>query len=137
MTPLNPLPFVGFTLTLPDNATVVEADPAPYNNTNELILYNTDTTNRIFMQIQKVDSGPLPAAGTIVESNSTIIPAGGSLSLCIGMEGDRVPLGTTAFWLANPGQGFNILFLAESGTNVELNITYVQGMGGATGSGSC
>lgn len=136
MTPLSPFPFEGFTITLPDNLTVVEAAPQPYANTKDLIVYNTDTTNRIFMTIYPVGTaGVLPPAGSITEANSTIIPAGGSLSICIGMEGDRVALGTAAKWAAIPGQNFTLLFKAEAGVNLKLNITYVQGMGGSSGPG--
>lgn len=136
MTELSPYPFEGFTLTLPNNLTVVEALPQPYSNTKDIILYNTDTTSRIFMTIWPVGTaGVLPPAASITEANSTIIPAGGSLALCIGMEGDRVALNTAAKWAVTPGQNFTLVFKAEAGVDLKLNITYVQGIGGASGPG--
>lgn len=138
MTPLSPFPFEGFTVTLPDNLTVVEAAPQPYSNTKDLIVYNTDTTNRVFMRIWNVGTaGVLPPAASITEFNSTIIPPGGSLSLCIGTEGDRVALGTVAKWAADPGQNYTLVFLAEAGVNLKVNVTYVQSIGGSSGNGNC
>lgn len=131
---VSPYPFTGFTITLPDNLTVVEADPQPYSNTKDLIVYNTDTTNRVFMTTWPVGTaGVLPPAGSITELNSQVIPAGGSQSLCIGMEGQRVAYGTVASWAAEPGQNYTLVFKAEAGVNVKVNITYVQGIGGSSG----
>lgn len=132
LTPLSPLPIVGFTLTLPDAVTVVDADPGPYSNTKEILLLN-GSASRIFVQMRVLEGIPLvlPAAGTITAANSTIIPANGSLSLCIGPEGCRNQIASLAFWLEpNPGSRIALVFLAESGVNLELNVTYIQNAGG-------
>jgi len=133
MTPLSPLPFVGFSLTLLDNLTVVEADPQPFSNTKEVIFLNGSPDDRIFVRVADLSAG-LPIAGDVTAANSSIIPAGGSLSLCIGPEGERNALGTVAFWaIPTPGSKLGIVFKAESGADVELNVTYVQCLGGGTG----
>lgn len=135
VSPLSPLPLVGFTLTLPDNGTVVEADPAPFNNTKELVVLNLDGDNRVFMQIVDVGEPPaLPAAVDVNLGNSTVIPAGASFSVCLGSEGSRHAISTVAGWTANgPGSQFILVFKAESGNDVNVNITYVQSIGGASG----
>ena len=134
MTPMSPLPFLGFTVTLPDNVTVVELDPQPYSNTKEVLFLNTSGSARVFVKVVDLGSG-LPAAGSITAANSTIIPASGSLHLCIGMEGCRMPLGTVAFWAGVPGSKLGIVLLAESGTNIGVNVTYTNGVGGNCGHG--
>jgi hypothetical protein len=138
-TPLTPLPFVSFTLTLPNNTVVVEADPAPFNNTKELLFLNLDTTNRVFVRI--VDSGnpsALPADVDVNLGNSMVIPANGSAHLCICSEGGRVSIRTTAEWndpAIGPGSQFILVFKAENGADVMVNVTYVQNIGGADGRG--
>jgi hypothetical protein len=137
VTALSPRPFVGFTLTLPDNLTVVEADLAPFNNTKEIIFLNRDPDNAIFVQVVSAGNpAALPAAAAVTEDNSTVIPAGGALSLCICSEGGRNAIGTTAYWNATgPGSQFILVFKAEAGLNLRLNITYVQNIGGGDGRG--
>jgi hypothetical protein len=131
---MSPLPFLGFTVTLPDNVTVVELDPQPYSNTKEVLFLNTSATDRVLVKVVDLGSG-LPAAGSITSANSTVIPAGASLNLCLGMEGCRMPLGTVAFWAVTPGSKLGIVLLAESGTDIEVNVTYTNGVGGNCGGG--
>jgi hypothetical protein len=50
ITPISPLPFVAFTATLPNSATVVQLDPQPFNNTKEVILRNLDLVDQIFVK---------------------------------------------------------------------------------------
>lgn len=140
MTPASPLPFVGFTLTLPDALTVVEANPQPFNNTKEVVILNTSTTDRVFVKIVCLEGTPpvLPAAVTVDLLTSTLLPVGQSFSFCIGPEGIRNAFGTVAFWTANPGSRLAIVLKAESGLNIEVNITYLQTVGGVGGGpGSC
>ena len=137
ITPLCPLPFKGFTISLPDADTVVEADPAPYNNTKEIVVLNLGAA-AILMRILDLGTPPtLPvgavdSANAIAYANSTVIPAGASFSLCIGTEGNRNAISTAAGWAANgPGSQFVLAFrLAEAGDAVRVNITYVQAVGG-------
>ena len=131
-TPLSPLPFEGQIVSLPDAVTVVEASPAPYSNTNEVLILNTSASDAILVQVAVV-SGGLP--GTI-GTDSTIVPAGSEVTLTIGTEGDRNPLATSAFWAANTGSGLNIVFQAATATGTMpllVNVTYVQKRGGAGG----
>lgn len=137
ITPLSPLPFLGFTLILPDNVTVVEANPQPFNNTKEILLLNLSTTDRVFVQVVDLalSGGILPAAGTITFLNSAIVPAGGSLGICFGTEGERNAMATVAFWAVNPGSKLCIVFKSEAGVGVQINVTYVQNVGGSDGHG--
>lgn len=135
MTPLSPLPFVGFLVALPDAATVVELDPQPYSNTKEILFLNPDTSNRVLVKVVDL-SGGLPAVFTA--ATASVIPAGGSLTLCIGPEGQRNALGTIAFWAANPGSRLGIVMLPETAdAAIDVAVTYVQCVGGSTGPGGC
>lgn len=134
LTYTSPLPSDGFSLTLPDSSTLVEADPAPYSNTKEIVVLNTNADGRVFLKWVILDSGgALPAAGSVTATNSTIIPASGSISLCIGTEGYRNPAGTVAWWAANAGSKLVLVFKSETETDVVINVTYVQGPGGSNG----
>lgn len=136
VSPLSPVPFIGFTITLPDDVTIVEPDPAPYNNTKEIVILNLSETDAAFVRILDVGEPPvIPADPTLVQaSNSTQIPAGASFSLCIGTESQRHAIRSTAGWASGgPGSQFVLAFRAATGTNVDLNITYIQSIGGASG----
>lgn len=131
MTPISPLPFVGFTVTLAGTV-VSELSPAPYSNTKEVILSNQGN-ERIFVQVADVGTG-LPVDGALTEANSIVIPALTSLSLCIGPEGERQPLATSAFWAVTPGANLNIVLQAETGVpSVKVHVAYVQNRGGGGG----
>ena len=121
------LPGVGFTLTIPNTTTLVPVDDvtfgadavAPYDNTKSIVIYNTDATNRIFVRFD------LTAAANIsrmVAASCTIIPALSSMTFSVGTIGDRPQLGII--------EATNLYFAAEAGTNVAVNVTYLQGMGG-------
>lgn len=133
LTPLSPLPFEGFSLSVP-SASLVELSPAPYSNTKEILIFNQDASVRIFVKVVEVSGAPLalPAAGSITADNSTVVPALGSVHLGIGPEGDRQPIGTLAFWDTNSGAGSRLVVVAkaESGAGVDVNVTYVQCAGG-------
>ena len=138
-TPLSPLPFQGFSITLAAGV-VAEADPAPFSNTKEVIINNLSTTDTVLVQIARVNLPGLPAAGTITAANSTVIPSSSAIVLCIGVEGERAQLATDAFWLAiDPAStsfaDLNIVFLSAGSD--DINITYIQsaGGGGSVGGG--
>ena len=131
-TPTSPLPFEGFSETLANSTTVVEASPPPYNNTKEIIVFNPSAGADVYMKIVDLTSG-LPAAGTVTAATSTLIPPGGSLTLAIGPEGDRQPLGTVAFWAAGNGSNLGIVFKQTLNVSYAIQITYVQTVGGFTG----
>ena len=119
-------PSIGFTLTCPDNATLVPVDEpvfganavAPPANCHSIIVYNLDANNRIFVRF---GTPGLITAGNTTIANSTVIPVLGSMTFGIGHVVEREYLGETT--------GMNLYFLPESGNNVAINITYVMGKG--------
>lgn len=133
VTPLSPYPFWSFTLTLPDETTIVEPTVGPYNNTKEILVLNMDDANAAYMRILDLGSAAaIPADPTLVQqSNSLVIPAGSAVSLSLGTEGERNAVHPAAWWLANgPGTKFVLAFRAAAGTDVLVNVTYVQNTGG-------
>ena len=145
-TPLSPLPFEGFSITLAGGVVseaVFPLDPllgAPYSNTKEVIINNLSTTDTVLVQIARVNLPGLPDPVTITAANSTVIPSSSAIALCIGVEGERAQLATNDFWLAiDPNQestaDLNIVFLSAGSD--DINITYVQssGGGGSVGGG--
>lgn len=127
MADTSPLPFTAQTITLPDATTVVEADPAPWANTKEVIILNRSADDAAFVQVVDV-SGGLPAAGAVTAANSTPIEAGGSVTLAIGGEGNRKVMNTLADWAGETGSGYNLVFKAEGvvGGAFNLSVTYVN-----------
>ena len=132
-TPLSPLPFESFTLSLAAALTPTEADPAPYSNTKEIIILNTSTADDLRVKVDTV----FPALPATPLTNAAIIPAGSSITLAIGPEGYRNPLATAAFWATSAGSRLNLVFEAVSITqpaqSLDVNITYVQSPGGGGG----
>ncbi len=138
-TPTSPLPFVGFTITVAPNS-VAELDPAPFSNTKEVIISNLSGTETVLAQVAVVFPA-VPAIGAVLPANSTQIPASSAVTLCIGSEGTRNPLGTLAYWNTAPagfGSLLNIVLGNGSQNSIDVNITYVQNVGGGGQiSGSC
>jgi len=130
-TPTSPLPFEGFSVTLANNTTVVEANPQPYNNTKEILVYNPGPAI-VLMKVVDLTAG-LPAAATVTAATSTLIPVAGTITLAIGPEGDRQPLGTVAFWAAGDGSNLGIVFKQLGNQSLDIAVTYVQTVGGFTG----
>jgi hypothetical protein len=132
-TPLSPLPFESFTLSLAAPLTVTEANPAPYSNTKEIILLNTSTADDVRVKVDVV----FPALPATPLTNAAIIPPGASLTLAIGPEGYRNPLATAAFWALSSGTRLNLVFEAVTITapavSLDVNVTYVQSPGGGGG----
>ena len=71
----------------------------------------------------------LPSAASVVAATSTVIPAGGAITLAIGSEGNRQALADSTYWAANPGSKLGIILKAASGTDVDVNVTLVQNRG--------
>lgn len=138
-TPLSPLPFTGFSVTVAVGA-VVELDPAPFNNTKEVVINNLSSTDSILAQVAVVFPA-VPVIGAL--TTATVIPASSSFSFCIGSEGNRNPLGTLAYWNggAFPGTGslLNIVVGVPAGaaSPADINITYIQCAGGGGKIGGC
>jgi len=135
---LSPLPFEGFTITV-GAGLVSQLDPAPYSNTKEVIISNLSATDVLLVQVALVYPAA-PAPGAVTPANSTQIPANASLSLCIGSEGNRNPLGTTAYWNTVPaGMGSLLNIVCGNGSNnaIDVNVTYIQCIGGGGAVGGC
>jgi len=120
------LPAVGFTLTIPDITTLVRCDDIQFGeaaqevppNCRTVVIYNMDDTNRIFIQWNPTTEVN-PNSMTVL--NSTVIPTLSSMTFAIGYLGDRPNLA---------GRLDVCLFLmAETGVNVDVNITYLMGRG--------
>lgn len=71
----------------------------------------------------------VPSAASLTLANSLYLPASSAITLSIGSEGNRQPLGTSTYWSTNPGSGIGIVMRAGSGNEVVVNITYVQNRG--------
>lgn len=76
-----------------------------------------------------------PTAGgvdvvALTAANSTIIPAGGAITLSIGPEGNRSPLQTDTQWTSTPGANIAIVATMATGAqDADLNVTYVNNRG--------
>jgi hypothetical protein len=122
---------VGFTITVAAG-TVAELDPAPFSNTKEVIINNLSATDTVLTQVAVVYPA-VPAVGAVTIANSTQIPSSSAISLCIGSEGNRNPLGTGNYWNIAPagfGSLLNIILANLSGNPIDVNVTYVQNVGG-------
>lgn len=69
----------------------------------------------------------VPAA--LAAATSTVIPAGGAITLSVGSTGNRQELATDAYWGANSGSGLGIVAQMEAGGPADLNVTYVNNRG--------
>lgn len=118
------LPGIGFTLTCPDASTIVAVDDVTYgasavavpSNCRTIVVYNMDGTNRLFVKFAEAAT-----LSTITLVNSTVIPAGSSMTFEVGPLGQRNDLGGS--------NAFNLYMLPEAGTNVPVNITYLMSRG--------
>jgi hypothetical protein len=129
ITPTSPLPFLGFTLTLNANA-VTEFSPQPFNNTKELIVFNSSATDTVYVAVVDITAG-FPAAGALSGANASVVLPRTALTLNIGSEGERQPLATQAFWGADPGANLVLVAQAAAGAPaVAVYTTYVQCRGG-------
>lgn len=129
MSTISPKPFDSFSLTLASNATVYELDPAPYSNTQSVIFFNPSTTQTIYVQVATT-AGGVPLAAAVTAANSVWVPPGASVTLAIGSEGLRNQLNTAAYWAGAPGAGLNIVVKLGSGASLDINVTYMNNLGG-------
>jgi hypothetical protein len=120
------LPAIGFTLTLPDATTVVSVDDnlnganaveVP-DNCRTIVIFNMNATNRVFVKFARTDE--IGGLGVNI-NNSTVLPASSSMTFGVGYVGDRPPLAQAGVT--------NLYLLAETGTAVLVNVTYLQGRG--------
>ncbi len=81
--PLQPKPFLGTTVTLPNATTVVELDPQPFTNTKEIIFLNLSATDNVLVQTANLAVVPASAAITLLNGSSGFPP----------LVGDTVTIG--------------------------------------------
>jgi len=127
---VNPRPIVAATIDLPDDRTPIaigatwflEANVSPPDNCRYMMLLNLDAVNRILLFCALDASEFSPALMAI--NNSTVIPASAALTLDLGPIGDR--------WLLagdDTGGAMTLYLMAETGTSVPVNLTFLQGKG--------
>lgn len=119
------LPGIGFTLTIPNTTTLVAVDAVAFgasaeavpDNCRSIVVYNMATANRIFVKFM-----PVPGIlASITLLASTVIPGLSSMTFDIGFIMDRGGIGATS--------AINLYFMAETGLNVPVNVTYLMGRG--------
>ena len=122
------LPGIGFTLTIPNTTTMVAVDAIAFganaeavpDNCRAIVVYNMATANRIFVKFM-----PTPGIqASITVNGSTVIPELSSMTFDIGFITDRGGIGA--------GAAINLYFMAETGANVPVNITYLMGRGSSS-----
>jgi hypothetical protein len=82
------------------------------------VVYNMDATERIFVQ-WGATTETTPTSMTVV--SSTVIPALAAMTFVVGYLGDRPELAGD--------EADCLFFMAETGTNVQVNVTYLMGRG--------
>jgi len=114
--PLSFLPVLSESLTLVAPATTYELVATIASNCKEIIVYNTDAAARCLIWF----GDPAGAVGTA--ANSLILPAGASITLAIGPEGERQP---QTIGGGNANQ--NLCFAIEAAlANVIVNVSLVN-----------
>ena len=124
--PVYPHPGYGFTLTCPDNATLVPVDDITFgagalavpDNCESIVVYNMDAGNRVFLRFG-LDTEVTAANTTVL--NSTVLPASASMTFQVGYVPNRAFMGG--------GSVRNLYLLPEAGANLQINITYLMGAG--------
>jgi hypothetical protein len=71
----------------------------------------------------------LPSVSSFSLGTSLYLPAASAITLSIGSEGNRQPLATSSFWFVRAGSKLGIVLRAVSGTDVQVNVTFVQNRG--------
>lgn len=116
-------PIVAFTLTIPNSTTLVPLGEVAYgaysqeipNNCKVVQIRNLNDTNQVLFHVGLTASTTI---GTVTSANSTVIAPNGSFTGEINVEGKRWRLGQTEL--------LNGYLACVAGTNVQVNITYVQ-----------
>jgi hypothetical protein len=116
---------------------------------NGLVISSTAPITRINPQVAVSLNGANALPAALAAATSTVIPAGGAITLSVGSEGNRQPLGGANFWnvdagylpgslstgfsaihsYAGQGSGLGIVVQMETGGPGALNVTYVQNRG--------
>jgi hypothetical protein len=104
-------PFTGFSVAATTTETAL--NPQPYANTHTITVYNSDTTEDVFLRWQD------NAATAMTAANSVTIPATTALTLAFG-PASKTPVGS------DTNNATNTLFVAATG-NATAYVTYVNG----------
>lgn len=111
MAVLSNLPFEAQSVTVVTAGTVVSPSTAPYDNTNTIVVINTDASAVMYV------AWDTSAPASLDASNATVIPPNyGSVTLEIG------PLS------ARPQTNGMALYFDSDTNGAVANLTYVQGM---------
>ena len=119
---LSPVPAVGFSLTAPP-ATVTYANPAPFGNTKEIIILNTDTTEGIYFRF--VSNPTVQATGSFQVGSGVDLPQAGDMIAIGGVFLTAVngPAGVGQFSVDSGTQGGIALEIAAAITSVPNGLT--------------
>lgn len=113
---------------LTDSARITEANPAPFRNTKEIIIYNPNEDHRLLVRFaDPADLTNPPAVGDLTTNNSLIVPVQSSVTYAIGPEGEREPMENTNNALY-AGQ-ISLFFTSETSAGPldhGFQVTYVQ-----------
>lgn len=102
-------PFNGEVVRVVSSGTSVATASGPHDNTSSIIIYNTDGTNTVLAEWAS-------AAGGALSANAVRVPPSTSLTL---------PIGTVSNRLARFDK---LCFDTTGGTNIDVEITYVNGL---------
>jgi len=109
-------PFDGTTVTAPANTgAAAAATIQPYDNTKSVVLYNTNTTKAVLIQVR---TAPV---GTANDPTASYLPAQSAITLNIGDLSQRAPFSTAA------GQKTIYYSTDDAVATSSVRITYVNG----------
>lgn len=111
----------------PSSVVVVQALPLGAGGNGIALTENTAAAR---ITVTTPTAGGVDAVpASIAAATSTVIPASSAITLSVGAEGNRQPLGTDTFWAANDGSGLGIVAQMAAGGPADLNVTYVNNRG--------
>lgn len=103
------VPFNGEVVRVVSAGTSVATSSGPHDNTSSVIIYNTDGTNTVLVEW-------VNGAGSALSANAVRVPPSTSMTLPIGSVSTRL------------SQGADLCFDITGGTNIDVEITYVNGL---------
>jgi hypothetical protein len=127
--PTSALPFVAQTFSLIAD-TVTEVPIAPYSNTKEIVILNLSEADPVYVRIVALTEQPATLPASLTATTSLVVPASGSVTLCVGAEGERNAIRTLANWNAQVGGSCFVLAFFSPGDAGEVNVTYINTVGG-------
>jgi hypothetical protein len=113
---LSSIPFEGTVATAPANVNAAAAASVqPYDNTNSVIVYNTNTTKAVLIQVR---TAPV---GTANDSTTTYLPPLSAITLPIGDVSNRDPFSTVN------GQKTIYYTTDDAAATSSVRVTYING----------